>query len=112
MACAVPAAEEGDPVMGKRMFAQCGSCHSVSADGPPKVGPHLHGLFGRKAGSVEGFAYSQAMQQSGIVWDETSLDAYMKKPAEFIPGNKMVFAGVPKDQMRKDILAYLKEATQ
>jgi len=103
---------DGDPVMGKRLFAQCGSCHTTQADGSGRIGPSLHGLFGRKAGALDGFAFSAAMQKSGIVWDERSLDEYIKEPASRVPGTKMVFLGVQKDQARADIIAYLKEATQ
>lgn len=105
-------AEGGDPVMGKRLFAQCSSCHVIVVDAPSTVGPNLHGLFGRKAGSLPGFAYSEAMQKSGITWGESELDAYVKQPAGFVPGTKMVFLGVPKDKARADIIAYLKEATK
>ncbi len=102
----------GDPVMGKRLFAQCGSCHSIAADAPSTVGPNLHGILGRKAGSLPGFAYSPAMQASTVVWGESELDAYIKQPANFLPGTKMVFLGVTKDKARADIIAYIKEATQ
>jgi cytochrome c len=111
-ASAVHAEGGGDPVMGKRLFAQCGSCHTVAAGGPSTVGPNLHGLIGRKAGSLRGFGYSEAMQKSNIVWGESELDAYIKQPSSFVPGTKMVFLGVSKDQARADIIAYLKEATQ
>lgn len=111
-ASSVRAESGGDPVMGKRLFAQCGSCHTTAAGGPSPVGPNLHGLFGRKAGSLPGFAYSEAMQASKIVWSDTELDAYIKQPSSFVPGTKMVFMGVAKDKARADILAYLKEATK
>jgi cytochrome c len=102
----------GDPVMGKRLFAQCGSCHTIAADGPSTIGPNLHGIIGRKAASVPGFAYSEALQKSAIVWSEPELDAFIKQPSAFIPGTKMVFLGVTKDKARADIIAYIKEATK
>ena len=71
--------DAGDPVLGKRLFAQCGSCHTVEANGAEKVGPSLHGIFGRKAGSVPTFAYSQAMRDSGVVWDTHQLDEFIKQ---------------------------------
>jgi cytochrome c len=99
----------GDPVKGRRLFAQCGSCHTIVAGESARIGPNLHGLIGRKAGSVPGFEYSDAMKNSGIVWDERVLDEYLKQPSARVPANKMVFAGVPKDQDRADIIAYLKK---
>ena len=76
-----------------------------------RVGPHLVGLIGRKAASVEGFSYSDAMKNSGITWDEESLSKYLKDPEGFIVGNKMAFAGVKKDDDLKNLIAYLKEET-
>jgi cytochrome c len=108
----VRADDAGDPVMGKRLFAQCGSCHAVEANGAEKIGPSLHGLFGRKAGAVPAFAYSQAMRESGIVWDAHQLGAFIKQPSVFLPGTRMAFLGVAKDQARADIIAYLQEATK
>jgi len=103
---------EGDPATGKRQFAQCAACHTVEADGATKVGPNLHGIIGRKAGSNAGYDYSPAMKSAGFVWDEARLDTYITKPSVFIPGNKMAFLGVGKDDVRANIIAYLKEATQ
>jgi cytochrome c len=102
----------GDPAVGKRQFAPCTSCHSIEADAPDKIGPSLHSIVGRKAGSLPGFSYSEAMQKSGIVWDEHLLDAYIKQPSAVVPGNKMAFFGVKNDQARADIIAYLKEAAK
>lgn len=111
-ASAVHAEGGGDPIMGKRLFAQCGSCHSIVADKPSIVGPNLHGILGRKSGTSPGFAYSEAMQKSNIVWGESELDAYIKQPSSYVPGTKMAFLGVTKDQARADIIAYIKEATK
>jgi cytochrome c len=102
----------GDSTVGKRLFAQCRSCHTTDADGPKMVGPNLHGVFGRKAGSLPGFEYSDAMKKTGIVWDDAKLNDYIKQPSAFIPGNKMAFMGVVKDQARLDIIAYLKEVAK
>jgi cytochrome c len=99
----------GDPVMGKRQFAQCGACHTIDKGGPNKVGPNLNGIFGRKAASIAGFEYSDAMRKSEVIWDERSLDAFIKQPSAFISGTAMTFLGVPKDQARADLIAYLKE---
>jgi cytochrome c len=105
-------AEGGDPVMGKRQFAPCSACHSIGAGEPNKVGPNLHGIFGRKSGSKEDFQYSDAMKKAGIVWDAAKIDKYITKPQEFVPGNKMAFIGIAKDEVRANIIAYLKEATK
>jgi cytochrome c len=99
-----------DAEAGKKVFNQCRACHV--ADQPTnRVGPNLVGLFGRKAGSVEGFNYSDAMKNAGLTWDDESLSKYLKDPKGAIPGNKMAYAGVRKDDDLKNLLAYLKEAT-
>jgi cytochrome c len=105
-------ADVADPAMGKIQFAPCSSCHTVEANAPTKVGPNLHGILGRKAGTVSGYSYSEAMQKSGIIWDEQTLNEYIKNPAAFVAGNKMPFVGIPKDEVRANIIAYLKEVTK
>ena len=103
---------DGDPDMGKRQFAPCSACHTVEEGGPDKVGPNLHGVIGRKAGSKPGFAYSDALKNSGITWDEAKIDEWIKKPAALVPGTKMAFIGVSNDAVRANIIAYLKQATK
>ncbi len=102
---------EADLANGEKVFKKCKTCHSLE-EGKKKVGPHLAGLFGRTAGIVEGYKYSKAMKESGIVWDEETLDAYLTKPKDLVPKTKMAFPGLKKEQDRIDIIAYLKEATQ
>jgi cytochrome c len=101
---------DGDAAKGEKVFNKCKTCHDATAE-KNKVGPYLVGIFGRHAGSVEGFKYSDAMKSSGVVWSEETLAAYVKDPKGYIPGNKMVFAGLKKEDEVEDLLAYLKEAT-
>jgi cytochrome c len=104
----LPAAAMGaDPAAGKAVFtSQCGVCHSVVPD-KNGVGPSLFGLVGRKSGSVLGFHYSAANHAANIVWDEQTLDPYLKSPMTTIPGTTMGYAGVKDDQKRADLIAYL-----
>jgi cytochrome c len=101
----------GDPAKGEKVFAKCKACHTLEA-GKNRIGPSLAGLFGRTAGTVAEFKYSDAMAASGIVWDEATLDSYLADPKNAIPGNKMVFPGLKKEEDRQDVIAYLTEATK
>ena len=76
------------------------------------VGPNLHGLFGRKAGTAQGFASSDAMTKSGIVWDDKTLAEYLKDPKGRVPGAKMVYVGLKQEAQQEDMIAFLKKATQ
>ncbi|MCI0431258.1 MAG: cytochrome c family protein [Rhodospirillales bacterium] len=106
-----PALAAGDAAKGKSAFQACAACHSLEP-GKAKVGPSLHGILGRKAGSLAGFNYSPAMKQADVVWSEETLDRYLASPKEFIPGNRMPFPGIKDGGKRQDLLAYLKETTQ
>ena len=106
----VPEATAGDPEAGQKVFRKCATCHEVKAP-KNKVGPHLGGIFGRPAGAVEDFKYSDGMKNADIVWDEETIGAYVKEPKAYIPGNRMIFAGLKKDEEVADLIAYLKEAT-
>jgi cytochrome c len=100
----------GDPAEGEKVFRKCKACHVVDSD-KNRLGPTLHGVFGRTSGSVEGFKYSQAMQDAGITWDEATIDEYLADPKGYIPKNKMAFRGLAKEEERADVIAYLKEAS-
>ena len=99
---------QGDPEKGEKVFNKCKACHVVDKE-QNRVGPHLVGILGRPAGSVEGFKYSDAMQSSGVVWEEETMAAYLKDPKGYIAGNRMVFPGLRKDEEIADLLAYLQE---
>jgi len=101
---------EGDPAKGEKVFAKCKACHTTEA-GKNKIGPSLAGLFGRKAGTVEGYTYSDAMKNYGVVWGEDTLFKYLENPRGVVPGTKMVFPGIKDAQDRTDLIAYLKQAT-
>lgn len=96
---------------GKILFLQCQACHSLGAGEAHRVGPNLHGLFGRKAGSAEGFNYSEAMKATGIVWDSAELDAFITMPSTKVPGTIMAFAGVAAEGDRVALLSYLRSQT-
>lgn len=96
---------------GATLFKKCRTCHTLGQGEPHRVGPNLHGLFGSKAATKEGFAYSKAMIASEIVWTEETLDPYIENPMKSLPGGKMVFAGMRKAEDRDALIEYLKKET-
>jgi len=103
------AASAQDADAGKAVFNKCKACHSTPGpDAKNMLGPNLTGVVGRKAGSVEGFAYSDAMKGAGLTWDEATLGEYLKDPKGKVPGNKMVFLGIKDDTDRANLIAFLK----
>ena len=96
----------GDIEAGMKVFRKCKACHVVDKE-KNKTGPHLVGIIGRTAGSVESFKkYSTAMKDSGIVWDADTLDGYLESPKKYLKGGKMAFAGLKKKKDRDNIIAY------
>ena len=97
----------GDPTAGAQVFKKCQACHAVGEGAKNKVGPELNGLFGRPAGSVPDYAYSDANKNSGIVWSHEIFAEYIKNPRGYLPGTKMSFAGLKKEKEIEDVTAYL-----
>ncbi|CCV13940.1 cytochrome c family protein [Mesorhizobium sp. STM 4661] len=105
----LPAAASAQQADGERLFRQrCGTCHSLEP-GQNRVGPHLSGVVGRTAGSVEGARYSAAMRESGIVWDAQSLDTFLAAPRQMVQGTTMT-VGLPNAEQRAAIIAFLEGA--
>jgi cytochrome c len=102
-------AQAQDAAAGEKVFAQCRACHQVGENAKNAVGPVLNGLFGRPAGTVEGYTYSPANKNSGITWDEAVFREYIQNPRAKIPGTKMVYAGLKDEQRINDLVAYLKQ---
>ena len=104
---AAPAPAPADVAHGEAIYARCQACHALAYD---RTGPRHCGLFGRRAGSVKDFAYSDAMKRSNMVWDEKTLDRFLANPLKAIPGTAMGYAGVADSKERADLIAYLKAA--
>ncbi len=98
-------AQAADAAQGEHAFMKCALCHAK--DKTNGLGPGLSGVIGRHAGSVPGFRYSEAMKNSNIVWDEKSLDAFIMAPQKALTGTTMAFAGIPDQEERNDLIAYL-----
>ena len=101
------ATARGDPANGERIYGRCLACHALQYD---RTGPRHCGLFGRKAGGVPGFDYSEAMKRSGIVWNAVTLDRFLANPLGTVPGTTMGYAGIADARERADLIAYLAKA--
>ena len=96
-----------DLAAGEKVFNKCKACHAVGEGAKNKVGPQLHGIVGAEVAKVDGFKYSKAMMESGLVRDEATLTEYLVKPREFVKGTKMAFAGLKKEEDITNVIAYL-----
>ena len=106
----VTGAAAQDAQAGEKVYRACQACHAIDRE-QNRVGPHLVGLFGREAGSVEGFKYSDAMANADITWNEETLSKYLAAPNQYIPGNRMAYPGVRDEQDLANLIAYLEEET-
>ncbi len=97
---------DGDPALGKTVFNQCAACHSVK-EGENKIGPSLHGIVGRPSHSIANFNYSEAMKGYNVTWDPATLDHYLTDPRGTVPGTRMIFVGLKKEDQRANVIAYL-----
>lgn len=101
----------GDKKKGAKVFkSKCAQCHTCEKGGATKQGPNLFGMFGRQSGLADGFAYSEANKNSGIIWSDKHLFEYLVNPKKYIVGTKMVFAGIKKEKERADLIAYMQDA--
>lgn len=108
---ALAATHPGDPQLGKQVFRMCLGCHSLKP-GEVRFGPSLAGLFGRRAGSVPGFKYSEGLRNAGFDWNEDTLDTWIAGPRQFVRGTRMAFVGLKNPKLRADLVAYLQMATK
>ena len=107
---AAVAATDAAAARGQQVYARCMACHAIEAN---RTGPQHCGVFGRRAGTAPGFdGYSKAMRDSGVVWNERTLDRFLQNPMQAVPGTTMGYAGVKDAAERADLIAWLREATQ
>jgi len=92
---------------GRRVFARCRSCHTITPNGPNMTGPSLYGVIGRTAGTHPGYNYSKPLKAAGFAWDDDRIDHWLQNPRTFLPGNKMTFPGLPDAVDRRDVIAFL-----
>jgi cytochrome c len=109
LALSAGAAAAQDAAAGEDVYKKCRACHQIGETAKNAVGPKMNGLFGRKAGTIEGFNYSEANKNSGVTWTEEVFAKYIADPRGFMPGNKMAFAGLKDEKDVKDVIAFLKQ---
>ncbi len=106
-----PAYRQADLENGRLHFNLCRACHTITAGGPNMTGPNLYGVFGRRVANHAGYSYSAALSAKAWTWDAGHLDPWLKSPRAYVPGTKMSFYGIPDDEDRRDLIAYLKVAS-
>src|ERR1700733_8974752 len=109
VAASIGSALAQDAAAGEKVFVKCRACHQIGEGAHSAVGPVLNGVVGRPAGTYPGYSYSDANKNSGLTWDEATLKVYLKNPRAKIPGTKMIFPGLPKDEDIDNLIAYLKQ---
>ena len=109
LAASIGPASAQDAALGEKVFLKCRACHQIGEGAKNAVGPVLNGIVGRKAGTYADYTYSDANKNSGITWDEATLKEYLKNPRAKIPGTKMIFPGLTKDDDIANVIAYLKQ---
>lgn len=103
----LPAEAQGDATEGAKAYRKCAVCHDIRP-GKSKIGPSMHGVFGRKAAGAPNFRFSPALEKAEFVWNEETLDRYLENPRKMVPGTRMAFAGLRSKKEREDVIAYLK----
>jgi cytochrome c len=109
LAASIGAASAQDAALGEKVFLKCRACHQIGEGAKNAVGPVLNGIVGRKAGTYADYTYTDANKNSGITWDEATLKEYLKNPRAKIPGTKMIFPGLTKDDDIANVIVYLKQ---
>lgn len=102
---AEPAYATADTALGERLLSQCQACHTFGAGEEHRLGPNLHGIFGRTAGTIEGFSYTRAFEDAGFTWTPGAMDAWLAQPWRFLPGNAMAYGGIPGAEARAAVIA-------
>ncbi|HEX2138165.1 MAG TPA: hypothetical protein VHG33_00490 [Woeseiaceae bacterium] len=108
----LPRYRDADPEYGSTLAMQCRACHSFEADAAGPLGPNLSGLFGRPAGSLDGYPYSPALADASFYWTPRALDAWLAQPARFLPGNSMAYAGLRNQEDRDALISALLRLTE
>jgi len=107
----LPEYANADPAYGAQLATQCRACHSFEQGGPSVSGPNLFGVFGRQAGEVDGYPYSEALAEADFIWTPEALDAWLMRPMRFLPGNRMAYPGLREQSDRNAVIAELLRVT-